>query len=118
MYRFIHMDSGPFMSSVSGSTTITLDGKELDAMVVSGKRVRELKTLLATRVGYSRFRLRLLVDNISELRDEILVSRLPSIQLIILGLYDAGGLEQLFCAHRQRSLGEVEQFLQRPFTQM
>ncbi|CAK9064067.1 unnamed protein product [Durusdinium trenchii] len=104
------------VTALSGSTTIKLDEEELNEMVVSGKCVRELKTLLATRVGYSRFRQRLFADDMGELRDEMLLSRLPSVQLIILDLHDADDamVEQLFCACEQGRLTEVEQLLQKP----
>jgi len=104
------------VTALSGSTTIKLDEEELNEMVVSGKCVRELKTLLATRVGYSRFRQRLFADDMGELRGEMLLSRLPSVQLIILDLHDADDamVEQLFCACEQGRLTEVEQLLQKP----
>ena len=75
-----------------------------------------IETLLATRVGYSRFRQRLFADDMGELRDEMLLSRLPSVQLIILDLHDADDamVEQLFCACEQGRLTEVEQLLQKP----
>ena len=70
--------------SVAGALLTQLHEEELGYMVGSGKYVRDLKRLIATKIGYSRFRLRLLSEEMGELQDDMPVRPLPSLKLVIL----------------------------------
>ena len=72
------------VTAVSGNTVAQLDEDELDRMVESGKVVRDLKRCLSAQVGCSRFRQRLLVDEMGELEDDFPIRPFPSVHLIIL----------------------------------
>ena len=52
--------------AVSGDTVAVFDEEELGNMVASGMSVGDLKRLLAPRVGYPRFRQRLVSEEIGE----------------------------------------------------
>ena len=70
--------------TVAGTVLTRLHEEELGCMVESGKSIRDLKTLLAREIRYSRFRLRLLSKEMGELRDDLCVRQLPSLQLVVL----------------------------------
>ena len=57
--------------TVAGNVLTQLHEKDLDYMVETGKSIRDLKILLATEIGFSRFRLRLLSSDMGELDDDI-----------------------------------------------
>ena len=70
--------------TLSGATSTQLHDKELGCMVESGRLFGDLKKLLARRVGYSRFRQRLLSEHMGELQDDMPVRPLSIVQLVIL----------------------------------
>ena len=70
--------------TLAGAVLTQLHEDELGCMVASGKPVRDLKRLVAREIGYSRFRLRLLSEEMGELEDDMPVRLLPSLQLVIL----------------------------------
>ncbi|CAK9054215.1 Kinase D-interacting substrate of 220 kDa B (Ankyrin repeat-rich membrane-spanning protein B) [Durusdinium trenchii] len=101
--------------TVAGTVLIQLH-EELGHMVESGKYVRDLKTLIATKIGHSRFRLRLLSEEINELQDDMPVRPLPSLQLVILGycVPEDPDYQELHRACENNQVVEVERLLQKP----
>ena len=68
--------------TLAGAVLSQLHEEELGCMAASGKPVRDLKR--PREVGYSRFRLRLLSEEMGELEDDMPVRLLRSLQLVIL----------------------------------
>ena len=107
--------------TIAGAVLTQLYEEELGHMVGSGKYVRDLKKLvIATRIGYSRFRLRLLSEEMGELQDDMPVRPLPSLQLynyiVILdycGPKGANG-QALRLACQNNQVVEVTSLLQKP----
>ena len=58
------------IQALSGATVTQLHEEELSCMVESGQSGKDLKKLLASRIGYSRFRQRLFSEDMGELQDE------------------------------------------------
>ena len=85
-------------------------------MVESGKHVSDLKKLLADRVGYSRFRQRLLSEDMGELPDDMLLRQIPSVQLVVLDFAAPEGTiwEDLRLACLNNRVVEVTELLQKP----
>ena len=73
--------------ALSGAIVAQLYEEELGGMVLFGQSVRDLKNLLSVRClgGTSRFRQRLLAEEMGELQDDMPVGQLPpSLQLVVL----------------------------------
>ncbi|CAK9117943.1 unnamed protein product [Durusdinium trenchii] len=102
--------------TLSGATVTQLDKEGWGYMVESGKTVRDLKKLLAGRVGYSRFRQRLLSGDMGELQDDLLLRQLPSVQLVVLDfcMPEETIWEDLLLACENNRVVEVTQLLQKP----
>ncbi|CAK9034688.1 unnamed protein product [Durusdinium trenchii] len=102
--------------TVAGAVLTQLQEEELGCMVESGKYVRDLKTLIATKIGYSRFRLRLLSKEMGELQDDMPVRPLPSLQLVILDYYapEEANWHALHFACQNKRVVEVTRLLQKP----
>ncbi|CAK9051210.1 unnamed protein product [Durusdinium trenchii] len=85
-------------------------------MVESGQSVKDLKKFLASRIGYSRFRQRLVTEEMGELQDDMPVRKLPSLQLVILDFCapEQATSEALLLACENNRVVEVEQLLQNP----
>ncbi|CAK9115055.1 unnamed protein product [Durusdinium trenchii] len=100
----------------AGAVLTQLHEEELGYMVESGKYVRDLKTLIATKIGYSRFRLRLLSEEMGELQDDMPVRRLPSLQLVILDYCapEKANWQALHLACENNQVIEVTSLLQKP----
>ena len=104
------------VTAVSGKTVTQLDEDELNCMVKSGKTVRDLKRLLSNQVGCSRFQQRLVSDEIGELQDDMPVTPLPSVQLVILPfcVLDETMEKELFQQCWMNAVSQVERLLQKP----
>ena len=99
---------------LSGETLAELHEEELSGLVENRKNIRDLKRLLATKTGVSRFRQRLV--DINELTDDMPVALLQSVQLVVQGFCspDEKWRNRLLRCCRQNSLDRVEKLLQRP----
>ena len=104
------------IQALSGATVSQLHEEDLLCMVESGQSVKDLKRLLASRIGYSRFRQRLVSKELGELRDDMPVRQLPSLQLVILDFCapEQAKSEALLLACQNNRVVEVEQLLQKP----
>ena len=104
------------IQALSGATVTKLHEEELSCMVESGQSVKELKKLLASRVGYSRFRQRLVSEEMGELHDDMPVRKLPSLQLVILDFCapEKAKSNALLHACENNRVVEVEQLLHTP----
>ena len=104
------------IQALSGATVTQLHEEELSCMVESGQSVKDLKKFLASRIGYSRFRQRLVSEELGELRDDMPVKKLPSLQLVILDFCapEQATSEALLLACQNNRVVEVEQLLQKP----
>ena len=104
------------IQALSGATVSQLHEEDLLCMVESGQSVKDLKRLLASRIGYSRFRQRLVSKELGELRDDMPVRQLPSLQLVILDFCapEQAKWEALLLACQNNRVVEVEQLLQKP----
>ena len=74
------------------------------------------KTLLARRLGYSRFRQRLFSEDIGELQDEMPLRQLARVQMVILDLYapEEGVVwQELRLACENNQLSDVTRLLQK-----
>ena len=102
--------------TVAGTVLTRLHEEELACMVESGKSVRDLKTLLATETRYSRFRLRLLSEEMGELQDDMPVRQVPSLQLVILDFCapEEANWQALHLACENNRVVEVTSLLQKP----
>ena len=100
--------------TVAGAVLTQLHEEELGCMVESGKCVRDLKTLIATKIGYSRFRLRLLSGEMGELPDDMPVRPPPSLQLVILDYYapEEANWQALHLVCQNNQVVEVTRLLQ------
>ena len=103
------------ISTLAGAVLTQLHEEELGCMVASGKPVRDLTRLLAREVGYSRFRLRLLSEEMGELEDDMPVRLLPSLQLVILPPEEANW-QALRLACENNRVAEVTSLLQKPLS--
>ena len=103
------------ITALSGAILTQLHEEELGCMVESGQTVLDLKKLLADRLGYSRFRQRLLSEE-AELRDDMPLSNLPPLQLVVLDFCtgEVAVREELLLACEQNQVGEVARLLQQP----
>ena len=103
---------------VSGSPVKELNVRELEKMVETGKSLRELKLVLAPKIGASRFRQKCFGEDLEELQDEILLGPLvgTSVRLILVDFCDADETMALALVKAcvTNCVGEVERFLQRP----
>ena len=104
------------ITTLSGAAVTQLHEEELACMVESGKSVRDLKKLLASRVGYSRFRQRLLSEDVGELQDDMPVRQLRSVQLVILDFCapEENSWKDLLLAFENNQIVEVTKILQKP----
>ena len=104
------------IQALSGATVTQLHEEELSCMVESGQSVKDLKKFLASRIGYSRFRQRLVTEEMGELQDDMPVRKLPSLQLVILDFCapEQATSEALLLACENNRVVEVEQLLQNP----
>ena len=104
------------ITTPSGATVTQLDEEELGYMVESRKSVRDLKNLLQGRLGYSRFRQRLLSEDMGELQDDMPITRFPSLQLVILDFCEPEetAWEALLLACKENRVDEVTCLLQKP----
>ena len=102
--------------TLSGDAVTRLHEEELGCMVESGTSIGDLKKLLAGRIGYSRFRQRLLSDDIGELQDNMPVRKLTSVQLVILDFCapEETVWEKLLFACENNLVVEVATLLQTP----
>jgi len=64
--------------ALSGETLAELDKDLYARMVDDGRSVKDLKQVLATETGFSRFRQRLLVDGIGQLEDDMPLASVAS----------------------------------------
>ena len=104
------------VTSLSGTRIAELDQHELDRMVDSGHgRIADLKQLLATQLGYSRFRQRIFSED-AELQDDMPLRPIPSVQLVLLDFSSLNDITEdaLFLACFENEAGEVESLLQSP----
>ena len=104
------------ITALSGATVTHLHEEEWGCMVESGKHVRDLKKLLASRIGYSRFRQRFLSEDMGELPDDMLLIQMPSVQLVVLDFCapEETIWEDLLLACENNRVVEVTQLLQKP----
>ena len=104
------------ITAVTGAVLTQLDEEELSYMVGSGQYVRHLKTLIAKKIGYSRFRLRLLSEEMGELQDDMPVRPLPSLHLVILDYCapEEANWQALHLACENNQVVEVTSLLQKP----
>ena len=105
------------ITTLSGATVTQLHEEELGCMVKSGSSVRDLKKLLANRLGYSRFRQRLLGEDMGELQDDMpLRQRYSCVQLVVLDFCspDETAWKALLLACDTNQVVEVEELLQKP----
>ena len=103
-------------TTLSGAIVARLHEEELGCMVESGKYVLDLKKLLSGRVGYSRFRQRLLSEDMGELPDDMPARQLSSLQLVILDFCvpEMPVWEALCRACENFRIVEVEKLLKNP----
>ena len=101
---------------VSGTTVAELHEDELCSMVDHESSVQDLKRFLADRIGYSRFRQRLFSAEIGELHDDMCLTPLSSVQLVVLNFCapDEMAAEELLRKCQENRLCEIEQLLQKP----
>lgn len=64
--------------ALSGATVAKLHDDEIGSMAERGSSVRDLKLLLANRIGFSRFQQGLLSEEIGELQDDMDLRPLPT----------------------------------------
>lgn len=104
------------VTAVSGTIVAQLEEDEVRCMVESGRTVRELKRVLAAQVGCSRFRQRLLTDEIGELQDDMPLCPLPRVQLVILSFCAPHEIveEELLRACEENRVCDIERLLQKP----
>ena len=104
------------ITALSGATVVQLEEEELDRIVASGNTVGDLKKLLASRIGYSRFRLKLLNEDMGELQDDMPVTQLLSVQLVMLDFCapEEAVWEALLLACKGNRVDEVTSLLQKP----
>ncbi|CAK9111616.1 unnamed protein product [Durusdinium trenchii] len=102
--------------AASGSVVAQLDEEELRHMVESGKVVRDLKRLLSALLGCSRFQQRLFSDEIGELEDDLPLTPLPSVQLVLLPLRvpDENMQKELLRSCRENQVAHLERLLHQP----
>ena len=102
------------IEALSGEIVAEFDDDELDEMVGSNKLVKDLKKVLADRIGVSRFRQRLFTGEI-ELQDNMPLPSVPSVQLVTVNFAepDQGMEEELLRRCQENNLGELEMLLQR-----
>ena len=103
------------IEALSGEIVAEFDDDELDEMIGSNKLVKDLKKVLADRIGVSRFRQRLFTGEI-ELQDNMPLPSVPSVQLVTLNFAepDQGMEEKLLQQCKENNLGEVEMLLRKP----
>ena len=101
---------------LSGTTVVQLDESELRCMVERGKSIGDLKQLLSTQVGCSRFQQRLFSDDLGELVDDMSLRQLPTVGLVILPFcaFDKIMDEELLRNCKANDVDEIEGLLQRP----
>ncbi|CAK9099458.1 unnamed protein product [Durusdinium trenchii] len=105
------------ITTLSGATVTQLHEEELACMVESGSSVRDLNRRLTDRVGFSRFRQRLLNAEVGELQDDVPVRQLPpSLQLVILNFCapKEAVWEALLRACEDNRVAAVRRLLQKP----
>ena len=103
------------ITALTGDTLAELDKDLYTRMVEDGRSVKDLKQVLATETGFSRFRRRLLVDGIGRLEDDMPVASVASMQLVILDFVaDERSQKELMRACRKNRTGKVEKLLQEP----
>ena len=104
------------ITAVSGNTVAQLDQDELHYMVESGNTVLDLKRLLSARVGCSRFQQKLFSDEIGELEDDMPLTPMPNVQLVILPLCipDETTQEELLQSCLENRVAHLEQLLRKP----
>ena len=66
------------ITALSGDTLAELYKDLYARMVDDGRSVKDLKQVLATETGFSRFRQRLLVDGIGQLEDDMPLASVAS----------------------------------------
>ena len=105
------------ITTLSGATLTKLHEEELAYMVENGHSVRDLKKLLADRVGFSRFRQRLLSGELGELQDDMPVRQVPSLQLIVLNFCppEKAVWKALLHACKKNKAAQVTKLLEKPF---
>ena len=103
------------ITSLSGATLCQLHEEELGRMVASGKTFLDLKILLANQIGRSRFRQRLFTE-MGELQDDMPLTGLPSVQLVILDFCtpEKAVWDRLLLACRENQDAEVANLLKTP----
>ena len=101
--------------TLSGATVTKLDENQLRCMVDSGQSVTDLKQHLATQLGYSRFRQRLLSED-AELQDDMPLRPFPGVQMVILDFCAPTEAlkEKLHVACRENRAVEVQRLLRSP----
>ena len=104
------------VTALSGTTVAQLDEDEYLDMVESGKSIRDLKQLLSTQVGCSRFQQRLFSDESGELQDDMPLKPLPSIQLVVLPICASDPIseQELLLTCQENRVIDVERLLQKP----
>ena len=98
--------------ALSGATIAKLDEDALHGMVEQGYTIRDLKRFLANRIGYSRFRQRLFNGETKELADDMFLTPLPCVQLVLLDFGASDTTKELLKNCRQNRVHEVEKLLQ------
>eukprot|EP00435_Cladocopium_sp_Y103_P026970 s1639_g6.t1 len=95
---------------------LLLGNDQLRDMIESCACVIDLKRWLAARLGYTRFRQRILGEEASELQDDMPLMPLPSLQLVILQFCPKDEvMEQLLLrACQENGLIQVEKLLKKP----
>eukprot|EP00438_Fugacium_kawagutii_P014801 Skav228790 [mRNA] locus=scaffold589:715744:719207:- [translate_table: standard] len=104
------------VAAISGATTAVLDDDQLHIMVEDGKCVVDLKKWIGAQMGYTRFRVRLLGETF-ELQDDMPLTVLPSVQLVILEFFPLNwALARLLLQTcHENCLQQVEKLLKKPF---
>ena len=105
--------------ALSGAIVAQLREEEVGCLVESGQSVRDLKNLLSVRClgGTSRFRQRLLAEEMGELQDDMPVGQLPpSLQLVVLDYCapEEAVWQALLSACGSNRVVEVASLLQKP----
>eukprot|EP00435_Cladocopium_sp_Y103_P043297 s2143_g12.t1 len=103
------------ITALSGETLAELDKDVYARMVEDSRSVKDLKQVLATETGFSRFRQRILVDGIGQLEDDMPLASMASMQLVILDFVaDERSQKEFMRACKKNRVGKVEQLLQEP----
>ena len=102
--------------ALSGATVAKLHDDEIGSMVESGSSVRDLKLLLANRIGFSRFQQGLLSEEIGELQDDMDLRPLPTTTgNPALCAPDETAKKELHRAYDEANdVAEMERLLQKP----